>query len=163
MKRIVLMIVPALICGVVFTGCEKAEKSTKENDLVLTSEDIKSFNVTSGEIVFTAKKVDEIISHAGFSSELNFLIDGKPVFVPSIPISQFNGSPFCCSPCPWDGMNDLGLVILNSSAFLLIEGYFPWHFEGGLTLKEQEENSQKRKKELEVLIVYLKKAGKIVE
>jgi len=163
MKRIVLMIVPALICGMVFTSCEKAEKTTKENDLVLTSEDIKSFNATSGEIVFTAKKVDEIISHAGFSSDLNFFIDSKPVFVPSIPISQFNGSRFCCSPCPWAGMNDLGLIILNSSSFLLIEGYLPWHFEGGLTIKEQEENSEKRMKELEVLIVNLRKAGKIVE
>jgi len=163
MRKIVLMILPALICGVVLTSCGKAEKTIKENALVLTSEDIKSFNVTSGEIVFAAKKVDEIISHAGFPSELNFLIDGKPVFVPSIPISQFNGSRFCCSPCPWDGMNDLGLFILNSSAFHLIEGYLPWFFEGGLTLKQQEENSQKRKKELEVLIVYLRKAGKIVE
>jgi hypothetical protein len=117
MKKVVLMIIPAFICGIVFTGCGKADIVTQKNDLVFTNDDIISFNLTTGDIVFTKWKVGEIISHVDLYSEFNFLI----------------------------------------------EGYLPWHFEGGLTLKEQEENSKKRKKELEVLIGYLDKMGKIVE
>ena len=169
MKRFVFMIISTLICGMVFIGCnsEKAEKTD-----FITSDDIISFNVNSGEIVFTQAAVNGILSHIEDhypDPELQLFIGNKPVFVPPIPISYFNGSAFCCTPCPWDSMNDLGLFVLNSTGFLLIEGYLPWHFfsdngkDREAILKKQEENSNKRKKELEVLIKHLSKAGKIVE
>jgi len=166
MKRLVLMIFPALICGVLFIGCnsEMAEKT----DLV-TSDDIISLNVNSGEIVFTEAKVNEILSHINHYPEFQLFIGNKPVFDPPIAIMHFEGDRYCCSPCPWDSMNDLGLFVFNSSGFLLIEGYLPWHFlsdnenDREAILKKQEENSKKRKKQLEVLIEHLSKAGKIVE
>ena len=81
----------------------------------------------------------------------------------------YNGGRFCCSPCPWAGMNDLGLFVNNSRDFLLVEGYMDWYFlsknenDREVILKEKEENSKKRNKELEVFIEHLRKAGKIVE
>ena len=160
------MIIPAVISGVVFIGCnsEKVEKTD-----FITSDDIISFNVNSGEIVFTKAAVDGILSHIDHYPLLQLFIGHEPVFVPPIPISQFNGSGYCCSPCPWDGMNDLGLFVLNSSSFRLIEGYFPWHLltdnenDREAILKEQDENSKKRNKELEALIEHLRKVDKIVE
>ena len=166
MKRLVLMIIPALICGVILTNCEKAEQ---KSDLGFTSDDIISFNVSSGEIVFTKAKENEILSHIDHSSELQLFIGNKPVFAPPIAIMHLQGDGYCCSPCPWASFNDLGLIIFNSGAFVLMEGYLPWFFlsddekDREAILKKQEENSKKRKKELEVLINYLSKVGKIVE
>jgi len=168
MKNVVLMMIPALICGMLFIGC-KAEKVEKTDSVFVTGDDIISFDEYSGEIVFTKAKVNEILSHIDHYPELQLFIANKPVFNPPLPVSYFEGDRFCCSPCPWAGMNDLGLVVFNSSDFLLIEGYLPWHFlsdnenDRDAILKNQEENSKKRKKELEVLIAYLSKAGKIVE
>ena len=161
------MIIPALICGMLLTSCEKTVQNEK-GDMVL-SEDIKSFNVTTGEIVFRGRKVDEIISYANLHSELPFFIGNKPVFVPSIALMHLNGDRFCGSPLPWASMNDLGLLISNSKSCILVEGYLPWHFlsdnenDRETILKQQEENSIKRKKELSVLIEHLRKAGKIVK
>ena len=199
MKRLVLLIIPALIGGMALTSCEKAAQNEQEtigelyvigvnsgtvptsennsetvptgenNNLVFTGNDIISFNVTTGEIVFIDEKMDEIISRASLYSELNFFIDAKPVFVPSIATMPLNGDRYCGSPLPWASLNDLGLLILNSETCFLIEGYLPWHFlsddenDREAILKKQEENSKKRSKELKVLIAYLSKAGKIVE
>jgi hypothetical protein len=189
MRKLVLLIIPALICGVVFTSCEKAEQNGQEtagrlkvigtksetisteekNDLVFTDNDIISFNITSGEIVFTDKKVDEIISRLNLYSKLHFIIDEKPMFVPPIAIMHLEGDRYCGSPLPWASMNDLGLLILNSNTCFLVEGYLPWHFlsdnenDREAILKEQEENSKMRKKELEVLIEHLSKSEKIIE
>ena len=167
MKRLVLKNIPALICGVVFIGCnsEMAEKTD-----FITSDDIISFNVNSGEIVFTNAVINGILSHIDHYLELQLFIGHKPVFNPPLPVGYFKGDAFCCSPCPWAGMNDLGLfVFTKSSGFLLIEGYLPWHFlsnnenDREAILKKQEENSKKRKKELEILVEHLRKAGKIIE
>ena len=189
MKKNILMIIPALICGIVFTSCEKTEqneqkptdglyvigvksvtlRTSEESNLVFTDDDIISFDVATGEIVFIDRKVDEIISRISLYSELNFIIDDKPVFVPSIPTMHFEGNRFCASPLPWAWWNDLGLLILNSKACYLTEGYLPWHFlssddnDREAILKQQEENSEKRKKELEVFIEYLRETGKIIE
>ena len=166
MKRLVLMIIPALICGLMLTNCGKAEQ---KSDLGFTSDDIISFNVNSGEIVFTKAKVNEILSHINHNPELQLFIGNKPVFIPPIAIVHFEGDRYCGSPLPWAGLNDLGLIIFNSKACLLTEGYMPWHFlsenekDRESILKKQEETSKKRKKELEVLVEHLSKAGKIVE
>lgn len=163
MKKKVLMIVPVWICVVVFIGCnaENAEKT------VVASDDITSFNVNSGEIVFTKAKVNEILSHIDHYSELQLFIGNKSVFVPPIPIMHFTGDRYCGSPLPWAGLNDLGLIVFNSNDCFLTEGYMPSALlpddERKVILKKQEENSKKRKKQLEVLIEHLSKAGKIVE
>ena len=184
MKKLVLLIISALICGIVFTGCEKNGQNeqgitkklyvvgdnsqTISENLVFTDDDILSFNVTSGEFVFVNGKAGEIISRINQYSELRFFVDNKSVFVPSLSTIHFDGR-FCGSPLPWAGLNDLGLLVLNSNACFLVEGYFPWHFisdnvdDREAILKEQEENSKKREKEMEVLIEYLKKTGKYVE
>jgi hypothetical protein len=174
MKRLVLLIIPALICGAAFTSCENAEQNELEatgglyviggkseavltgsnSNLVFTGNDIISFNVTTGEIVFANRKVDEIISRISLYSDLRFLIGDKPVFVPSI-TTMCLGDRYCGSPPPWSSLNDLGLVIFNSKTCFLMEGYQSWYFV--------EKNYEKRKKELEVLIEYLSKKGKIVE
>ena len=189
MKRLVLLIITALICGVALTNCDKAEQNEQETvgglkvigtkletvlagkkmDLAFTDNDIISFNVTSSEIVFADGKVDEIISRLNRYSELQFFIDDKSVFVPPLSTTHFDGGRYCGSPLPWASLNDLGFLILNSNACFLIEGYLPWHFlsddenDREAILRKQEKNSQKRKKDLEVLIEYLRKADKIVE
>ena len=203
MKRLVLLIIPALICGIALTSCEKVEQGelyvagvnsgtvpTSENssetaptsgnsletaptngnnNLVFTGNDIISFNVTTGEIVFIDSKVEEIISLVSLYPKLNFFIDDKPVFVPSIATMALNGDRYCGSPLPWASLNDLGLLILNSETCFLIEGYLPWHFlsddenDREAILKKQEENSKRRNEELKVLINYLSKTGKVVE
>ena len=167
MKRLVLMIIPVLICGLVFIGC-KSEMAVKTD--YVTSDDIISFNVNSGEIVFTNAVKNGILSHREHDLELQLFVGHKPVFDPPLPIGYFEGERYCCSPCPWAGMNDLGLFIFTkSSGFFLLEGYLPWDYfsdnekDREKILKKQEENSKKRKKELEVLIEHLREAGKIVD
>ena len=90
MKRFVWMIIFALICGLALTGCtaDKAEPElidpnglyvigTKAGispanmtDLVFTGDDIVSFELITGEIVFTKEKTDKIISRARLYSDL---------------------------------------------------------------------------------------------
>ena len=187
MKRLVLLIISALICGGMLTNCDKAEQNEQEtagglkvigitletvstgekNDLVFTDNDILSFNVTSGEIVFADRKVNEIISRLNLYSELQFFIDDKPVFVPPLSTTHFDGNRYCGSPLPWAGLNDLGFLILNANACFLVEAYLPWHFlsdnenDREAIVREQEENAQKREKEVEVIIEYLRKTDKI--
>ena len=187
MKRLFLMIIPAMICGVILTSCEKAEQNEQKiagglyvigiksetvstgekSNLVFTDNDIISFNITTSEIVFIDRKVDEIISSVSLYSELNFFIDDKLVFVPSIATMHLNSERYCGSPLPWASLNDLGFIILNNKTCYLMEGYMPSGLlptdEREVILKEQEENSKKRNEELRALVDYLGKAGKIIE
>ena len=187
MKRLFFMIIPALIYGVMLTSCEKAKQNGQEitrglyvigirsetvstgekSNLVFTDNDIISFNVTTGEIVFIDSKVDEILHSVSLYSELNFFIDDKLVFVPFIAIMQLNVDRYCGSPFPWESLNDLGFIILNNETCYLMEGYMP---SGLLPTDEREEimnrqegNSIKRQEELNVLVELLGKAGKIIE
>ena len=178
MERLVLIIISAFIFGLAFISCENAglnEKmelyvigiksgavpTSEKDDLIFTGDDIKSFNVISGEIVFSDKKIDQIISRASLYSEFRFFIYDKPVFDPPIPSMKLEGDRFCGSPLPWAYWNDLGLLILNSKNCYLLKGYEPWY---SLSPNEkQEENSKRRKKELDYFIEYLSRFGKIVE
>ena len=169
MKTLVIRLISALICVVMFTNCEKAEQKTS-GELSVSGDDIISFNITTGEIIFTDWKQEKIISHASSYSEMHFFIDNKPVFVPSIPTMIWKGGFLCGSPFPWASMNDLGFLIsLDSKTCCLVEEYLPWHFlsdnanDKEAILKQQEENSKKRSKELDILIEYLRKTGRIVE
>jgi len=177
MKGLVLALVPALICVMVFTSCLDKAKSNDiptdelymiltesaidpagdKNNLVFTGDDIVSFNVETGEIIFTEAVLCEIISRTGYSSYLHFFIAGKPVFVPPITIHS-----------PWSsaGGDDLHFRIWNSKIYLN-EFYQSWEWlpeaERKIKQKEQEKTHKKRKKELDVLTKYLSDAGKITE
>ena len=111
MKKLFLMIIPALICGLMFISCS-AEKTDEETpklpssslyvigtkagdnpnitDLVFTGNDIVSFDVDAGygviELFFSKEKTDEIISRAKLYCELHFFIDGQPIFSPPIKV-----------------------------------------------------------------------------
>jgi len=58
MKKVILMFIPALICGVILTNCKRAEQ---KDNLALTSNEIVAYNVTN-EVVFTDREKDEIVS-----------------------------------------------------------------------------------------------------
>ena len=184
MKRLVLMIIPALICGVAFTGCnaEKAEAEfitsnglyvigtksgispTNMTDLVFTGDDIVYFfphgaleTRGAGEIVFTEEKTAEIISRARLYSDLHFFIDGKPVFSVSIKI-WFVQEPI------GDEL-DLLFLISTNGRFQIIDPseFMHIHWVDEKSALEFAAKMQKRKKELEVLIDYLSDAGKTVD
>jgi len=180
MKRVFLMIIPALVCGVAFTSCntEKAEPEVKaagelyvigaksasvlkagdKTDLVFTGDDMISFNVSSGEIVFAEATKDEIIFRVSHHSVLQFFIDSKPVFDP--PIGIYLG---------WGllGDADLQFRISDYGNIYLTNAY--QHFDSLLVIDREileiefEANKQKRQKELDIFIEYLSNSGKIVE
>ena len=58
MKKVVLMFIFALICGVMITNCKRAEQKV---NLALASEDIAAFNVTD-KFVLADREKDEIVS-----------------------------------------------------------------------------------------------------
>ena len=180
MKRIVLLFIPALICGVVFSSCssDKAglqdEKTMGElyvigtrsatvttgdkTDLVFTGDDIKSYNVNTGEIAFVESKLEVIKSRLGLWSQLEFFIDEMPVFVPPIWIH---------SPLSSAGAGDLNLRLggpdFDKIYFAMWFNSWEWlpEAERKIKQKEDDEIAKKRKKELEVFIEYLNDAGKI--
>ena len=107
MKRVALIIIPALICGVFFSGCsaDKAgpqdEKimsvlfvtgtrsvtvSEDKPDLVFTGDDIELYNIHSREIVLTKIKADDIRYRIGLFSELYFYLNNKLPFDPPLRI-----------------------------------------------------------------------------
>ena len=175
MKKLFLMIIPALICGVAFTGCnadnEKPEATTNGGlyvvgaksatvpadiaDLVFTGDDIVSFDVLSGEIVFTEEKFDDIMSRVSLHTELHFFIDDKPVFAPPIQIHYGWGVSF----------EDFDLQFrtdghkIHLTEWYMIVDSLP-EVDRELKQLEMEANRQHRKKELEVFVEYLSNAGK---
>ena len=184
MKKEILWIFSALICGVVFTGCSSNEVTKEEKlagelyvigansvgsrsehvnadnktDLVFTGDDIKSYNVNTGEIVFVESKLDEIKSRLGLWSQLDFFIGDKSVFVPSLWIhSGFSSG----------GADDLhlrlGYPVSDKIYFSMFFNGWEWlpESERKVKQKEQDEVAKKRKKELDVLIGYLSGVGKI--
>jgi len=182
MKRLVLMVIPALICGLMFKSCGSDKADTKDDktigelyamgsksttvligdkgklDLLFTGENIKSFNVETGEIVFIDLKTDDIEGTFGLYTTVYFFLNDKPLFDPPIKI-QSGVSSFAS--------NDLELRLFGEDGIRLWIFYasFDWYpdAEREVMLKEKEENSKKRQKQLDVLIEYLRGAGKIVE
>ena len=172
MKRIELLIITAMICGLAFTSCGSDVEAPKLNvygtksglspsgitDLVFTGDDIVSFEAKFvGELAFTKEKTDEIISRARDYSELHFFLDGRPVFSPPIKINWGLDS--------WDDL-DLKFLILDDGIMLLIDTTM--FFECILWVDESyakahAEKMQKRGKELDVLIKYLSNTGKVVK
>ena len=177
MKRVVLMIIPALICGIVFTSCgsnkaePKDEKATGElyvigaksatvptdkTDLVFTGDDILSYNLETGEIIFAEVKADNIRYRIGLYYTLYFYLNEKPLFDPPLRIHSEVSSI----------MDVLGLSIWETKIYFHkhTQNYdFMPAAEREILEKEQEKLVQKRKTEMDVFIKYLRDAGKIVE
>ena len=185
MKRIELLFIPALICGAMFTGCSNNEVPQNEKPagelyvigansvdvrsatvqagdktgLVFTDEDIVSFNAMFGEIVFAESKFDEIISRLNLHTELHFFIDDKPVFDPPIQIHYGWGlsDSYFDLQFRTDGVKTyLTDMYMYSDSLSMQIDREQWE-------QAVEKNKQKRKKELDVLISYLRAVDKITE
>ena len=132
-------------------------EETPFSKLVFTGEDIKSFNVTTGEMFFDKAKFEEIKNSLGLYAILDFYIDDKPLFVPAIEIH---------SPISGISRDDLQMFLGADGVVYLTEFYqsFDWMSEADRAemKKQQAETSAKRKKEMEVFIKYLSDAGKII-
>jgi len=180
MKRLFLIFISALICGVVaLTGCNsenepkmfpteglyvigaKSGNITAGNNaenLIFTCDNIVSFDITTGEIVFAENKVNNVISRVSLHSELHFFIDDKPVFSP--PIRIHHG---------WVSSNDDfdlqfrtdGITVYLTDAYMNIDSLPAVERES--IRVEIETNKERRRKELEVFIRYLSDAGKVLD
>ena len=168
------MIIPALICGMIFacSGCkESAEKPKNELDLLFTGDDIKFFKTDEtreianggtfhGEIVFTNFKAGDFLSmpFSGHYVTVNFFIGETLLFDP--PIKIFH-------PCSSLSANDLQMSTFDDN-FCLIEFYQLWEYiypvaEREAMYKAQEKNAKMRKKQLDVFFEYLRDTGKLVK
>jgi len=187
MKRIVLMIIPALICGGTLLNCssDKAEpqdektmgelyvmgtRSTTEDklDLLFTGDDIESFKTGSafdvpnggtynGEIVFTNSLKADELL-ARFGLYTTVYFFLDEKLLFDPPIKIYH-------PLSSMSSNDLQMNITLDGRVYLSEFYQFWDWlpvaEREAKLKEQEANSKMRKKQLDVFFRYLSDAGKI--
>jgi len=169
MKRFVLLIIPVLICGMALTSCD-SDKSDSQLDLRFTGDDIKLFKTwqayevpnngkSHGEIVLNSSlKADELLTRFGLYTTVNFFLDNKPLFDPPIKIYH---------PVSSMSSNDLQINISMDDKLYLIEFYQLWDWlpaaEREAKLKEQEENSNMRRKQLDVFFKYMNDTGKLVK
>ena len=178
MKRLVLMMIPALICGAVFTGCSEKEPNGEKtvdglyvigsksatvpangkSDLVFTGADIVSYNVTNGEFVFTEEKMDAIISRVSLHAVLHFFIDDRPVFDPPIRIHLGWGLSY----------DDFDLQFRTDGERIFLTDIYQSldsvpEAELGMMQQMMDAKKEKRKTELDVLIAYLSETGKVID
>ncbi|MDR3128731.1 MAG: hypothetical protein LBU03_00525 [Tannerellaceae bacterium] len=131
-------------------------------NIVFSGNDIKSFNVATGEIVFTGSSTANNLNKriVGLFVKLAFYLGEKPLLVADVysPIASFF-------------YNDLVFVI-EDSKFYLLDGYpsldkFANLGEDGskknAIQRIREDNAQKREAEWNAFIRYLTDAGKIVK
>jgi hypothetical protein len=184
---IFVSVISVLVCGMALTGCvsdqEKPQDEIPASGLyvtgaaavegslvkaatepVFTGDDIVSFRVSSGEIVFAEDRIEAIMSAVERHSELYFYIDGTPVFDPAIRIHPGYGETF--------EDFDLQFRTLGPPTYESVKVYLTDVYMNIDTLpaaerlvkqQEMEANKARRKKELDILIVYLDAAGKIVD
>ena len=178
MKRLVLMIIPALICGVVFDGCGSKEPqgentlgelyamgtkssavlSKDKMDLLFTADDIISFDIRElpptmgmypGHIVFTDTKTNDLKERFELYTTVFFYLHGELVFDPPIP-TYF---PWLTSEPPRGLQLRYERGMSGEHAFFL----------GDFSFLPDEEMREKQKSQLDVFINYLRDADKIVE
>jgi hypothetical protein len=176
MRKLFLMIIPAFICGLAFTGCNADEEVPKPitsdglyvigtkpgispaslTGLVFTGDDIVSFRTGLGDMVFVEEKTAGIISRARLYSEIHFIIDGKPVFSPPIKIRFWRDS---------GGELDMQFCIFDDNSVQLRDATIGMniHWVNEEASLEYAAKMQKREKELDVLVNYLNEKGKIFE
>ena len=145
---------------------------SRDVDLLFTGDDIKSFSITTGEIVFTDSIVEKLTSryekgqdtvthYRGFS-----LYYGEKLLFEDIPFT---------SPVSSTMINDLVCVIGDTGAWdaiFLVDGYPVIRDEDWETLswpnkdevrRLRDENFKKRETEWNIFIRYLRDTDKIVE
>lgn len=146
-------------------------------ELIFTVDDIKSFNVTTREIVFTNLIVEKLTTEGIFAGiylkpniegvyvSVTIYHDDKPLFK-EIPLA---------SPVMSNTINDLVLIfIIHKTEFYLADGYPDWKPDDNVIVKGGDgtiidwrkiraENAEKRKAEWDIFIKYLTDVGKIVE
>jgi hypothetical protein len=118
----------------------------------ITCDDIKLFNVTTGEIVFTDLTVDDLLERrAGLSPTLSFYLGETLLFEVTV-----------VSPVDNRTCNDLVLYYdYDDGKFYLPDGYPASNSEEALRIRA--ENAQKRKAEWDMFINNLADAGKTAE
>ena len=142
-------------------------------ELVITVDEIKSFNVTTREVVFTdliSRKLITLPFDECVYNKLTIYYGNKLLFEK---IPKTSGlSSFA--------INDLALIqswgeSLEESKFHFADGYPEWDIDGEQVMYEggdstpvdwkkiRKENAEKRKAEWDIFIKYLTDAGKIVE
>jgi hypothetical protein len=125
---------------------------------VFTGDDIISFNLSNGEIIFAGNRIEAIMAGVALHSELWFYIDNTPVFDPAIRIHPGYGESFDDFDLQFrtDG-NRVYLTDVYMNIDTLPEA------ERLLKQQEMDANKARRQKELDVLISHLDAAGKIVD
>ena len=143
------------LCGVIISEFNNPVKK-----LLFAEDDIISFNLATREIIFTNVVTERLTfcSFDGFSTKMNFFLDGKPLFDSAIylvcGISSFS-------------IHDLVFYysIEEDSKYFFNDGY-PLFVDGGIypdeIIKVREENIQKRKIGWDTFVDHLSKADKIV-
>jgi len=185
------MLFLVLICGMILTSCGSKEPTAEkitgefyvmgsksatvssyyELDLLFTGDDIKLFKtgetfdvpnggIYHGEMVFTNLKADDLSKRFGHYTTMYFFIGETLLFDP--PIKVFN-------PLSSMSANDLQmrLDVFGGNNISLEELYQLWDWlpedEREPLLKAQAENSEMRKRQLDVFFKYLNDTGKLVK
>jgi hypothetical protein len=128
-------------------------------ELVLSVDDIISFNVSTGEIIFN----DDVMRNKEFypifyDNILTINLNEEPLFESIRTISTVSSVIY----------NDLAIVFHKSKIYL-VDGYPPkildiWPEKDRNNMrKERDENAEKRKVEWDIFIKYLTDKGKIVQ
>jgi hypothetical protein len=141
-------------------------------DLLFTGDDIKSFNITTGEIVFTDSIVEKL--HSKYAKGLDTVTVYRSFSLYYGEKLLFKDIPFT-SPVSSMMINDLVCVFGDIDAWeaiFLVDGYpiirdedwedLPWHNKDEVR-RTREENFKKREAEWNIFIRYLRDTDKIVE
>ena len=130
-----------------------------------TFDDIKSYNLTTKELLFTTNS---------FFEKLKPRIDGNDCYVYSNLILYYNDKPLfgkipLTNPVSSIMVNDL-ILIMDEFKIFLADGYpivqddeWTKMINANNVKKERAENAEKRKEEWDIFINYLRKDGKILK
>ncbi len=136
------------------------DETPKEENIAFTGNDIKFFNVTTREIIFSNLTPEEIDKRVGMSSTLTFYLNDE-LLCESISVAPLYSS--------WTYHNLVLAFSLDLKHCYLLDGYPSIEVLGPTEENREkaklarEENAQKRKAGWEAFIKYLRDAGKIVE
>ncbi|MDR1523957.1 MAG: hypothetical protein LBS79_01695 [Tannerella sp.] len=149
--------------SVVVTGAATYSGSG-DNTVVFNGSDIKSFNLTTGELIFSNLTFEQLRSRTE-NGTLTFYLDDKELFKSA---SVGYDTLFILSG---EVINDLVFILrgdLNERLYLM-DGFpgLDWVENFGVSeadaAKQREANTQKRKAEWDLFIEYLEDAGKVIE
>ena len=160
MRKLFLMIILAIICGIMFTSCNNekevknsgelyaigvksvtSENSDEENtELVFNGSDIKFYNITTGEIVFVGLTANEVMPKFGLYSKITLFLDENPLFE-TVVTSTISSIPF----------SDIVFVVDIEESKIFLQNGYP---KSDLLLDDEK---------WEAFIKYLRDNGKLKE